>query len=1247
VNERTTARRRAVQQVQARIECSQHPANLPQRARRPRQRIEQEIRRLNDTHRYVEEERGEEEEEAQLTSTDRNNNIPCPLCSSQLATQSTLAQHINAIHKDVAEIQGYLRCNQCRKFCKGEKGLQQHHLRSQVCVPTSDPNIADVEDEDSNINGSSEIDQMHQPASGEEASNINDGENQELLRAAAVQHEQQQRPRTPIRGGQRVQGSTSSQGSARRRGGRTRTPPNSQQDPAADQDNEAFQEALRELLATHDTESLFTHFREKLYKAHHSWQKPIVDIIRKLIPKVMDNDINIAKTNTAALFLLPGMIQFAKRTKRGVVSPIDFLKAIRDNRDPGTYIFREATNWNREEDLRREEVVERHSGPQRTSGPEGLIRRIEKLVGENRLSLAAATLDELQMVITRGDEQGAPEQRYLSKEQTMAIIEKLHPPGTEADILPDEDMPTPVQIDESDILQFGKQCNEESAGGCSGWTFALIKAILNTGTMTQKQETAKDFTTLGNYVLSGSIPESLKDLWYDGRAALIPKPDGNYRTLGIGEALYRMFAGCAVKKVSKKAGEALLPFQLAVGVSGGVEIGARTAQLSFDYPGEVGPDGMAVASLDVTNAYNTQRRIDAYNGLKEYCPGLVKLFKSKYGRTNTIRNAKGEVVGHGYTGLSQGDPFATLCYTCGQQPLIRELQDVLHEESQKLADQEDANPEAHPYMMSAGFHRPLGSVKAEADDTTIYGRAAAVLAVCARAPDIFAKYGFTLAKQKSQIIGKMVPYLDEAKDPELDGFEILDTGCKILGRPVGTVEFQKDWLRNKLAKRVPPAEAARRISAKILYRLLYFCYNARPSYLAAVLDKEVSQEALAAFDQAMDSVLAEKLDIDPENEMFQTLRSLPWRLGGKGMRRHSGPRTEKAILISRARTCEYLQKYDADLYYQIRLHNELMWPAVQVGDSVGKTGDAVPQHVGVQIHTVEDAKTKATADLRKVEKAIYEDIRSSLTQNQQGLDQATVDANKEFAAWHLSSSVYGSGRWAIAPMFLMRRMSDNDFIENMRLSMLCRYQNGPGPYRRRCYCARGRNNASADQWWDLNGHPTHVITCTDFKNLATDSHNEVRDVIAKKLNQSYPDATVTTEHLMDGVVGNGELRADVCFILNRETRFIEISIANPSAAKYTDNTRNSSITKSGGAATAAESRRTLDYTSRIPGFQVQTLVPFIIESTGQLGPKAKLFIDTMFTDTNTRSALMTEISVIIAAFNGKMLHLARRRRPVL
>ena len=85
------------------------------------------------------------------------------------------------------------------------------------------------------------------------------------------------------------------------------------------------------------------------------------------------------------------MIQFAKRTKRGVQKPIEFLRAILDDKDPGTYIIREANRWNQDEALRDAEEIEHNNGSRRSGMEEGLVRRIEKLVSENRLSLAAAS----------------------------------------------------------------------------------------------------------------------------------------------------------------------------------------------------------------------------------------------------------------------------------------------------------------------------------------------------------------------------------------------------------------------------------------------------------------------------------------------------------------------------------------------------------------------------------------------------------------------------------------------------------------------------------------------------------------------------------------------------------------------------------------------------------------------------------------------------------------------------------------
>jgi hypothetical protein len=85
-----------------------------------------------------------------------------------------------------------------------------------------------------------------------------------------------------------------------------------------------------------------------------------------------------------------------------------------------------------------------------------------------------------------------------------------------------------------------------------------------------------------NAVLNGSISKGVAALMALTRTVLIPKDGGGWRPLGIGEGWYRLLWRIVMGKVGAELGRNLMPNQLAVGVKGGCEIGARLAQVAYD-----------------------------------------------------------------------------------------------------------------------------------------------------------------------------------------------------------------------------------------------------------------------------------------------------------------------------------------------------------------------------------------------------------------------------------------------------------------------------------------------------------------------------------------------------------------------------------------------------------------------------------------------------------------------------------------
>lgn len=151
-------------------------------------------------------------------------------------------------------------------------------------------------------------------------------------------------------------------------------------------------------------------------------------------------------------------------------------------------------------------------------------------------------------------------------------------------------------------------------------------------------------TLVFNTILAGEGSGALLDFFTAGRAVLIPKADGGFRPLGIGESCYRLMARAVLVAVGPVVGQRLMPHQLAVCTKGGCEIAGRLAQVMFD----MGPR-YAVGSLDMKNAFNSLRR-----GLSSICP----LFKVLYGKHGQLFDSQGNAVGTSQTGVRQGDPLA-------------------------------------------------------------------------------------------------------------------------------------------------------------------------------------------------------------------------------------------------------------------------------------------------------------------------------------------------------------------------------------------------------------------------------------------------------------------------------------------------------------------------------------------------------------------------------------------------------------
>ena len=174
---------------------------------------------------------------------------------------------------------------------------------------------------------------------------------------------------------------------------------------------------------------------------------------------------------------------------------------------------------------------------------------------------------------------------------------------------------------------------------------------------------------------------------------------------------------------------------------------------------------------------------------------------------------------------------------------------------------------------------------------------------------------------------------------------------------------------------------------------------------------------------------------------------------------------------------------------------------------------------------------------------------------------------------------------------------------------------------------------------DLVQDPTHESSCHLNGGIRTDRHDQVRDILHKTLLRALPNATIRLEPEQEDQ--DHRRRPDI-HVLNDGVEYaIDVAIVDPCSLVYTRHPTASSVSNPAGAAILHEAHKTRLYRDTV---HAPHLIPFVLETTGRLGPSARAFLDRVTaTATFARSTFLTEVSFILARAIGKSILQTRRR----
>ena len=528
-----------------------------------------------------------------------------------------------------------------------------------------------------------------------------------------------------------------------------------------------------------------------------------------------------------------------------------------------------------------------------------------------------------------------------------------------------------------------------------------------------------------------------------------------------------------------------------------------------------------------------------------------------------------------------------------------------------------------------GFWRPT-TVMMFMDDAAIEGRRCVVASVVARAAEAYGPAGITLVPAKDIFF---VADASSVDDDVLRAENVTDIGFKFLGNFVGTSEYRRELGKQQLAAMKPDYRALMMLPIRLAFQLLYFCYNSRPGYLARVMG-ELLGDGLRDFDSAISEYLGKVIECPTGGmRLLNIFRKLSPKHGGLGMHAYSGVRTDRAVLLSRAMTVEYVQRHRQ--FLMPVLGSSAIWPDVRFGFIEAALFDLSEEERQALGSGLESSIRRASATVvDKIEGEVIHrllgefDEEGEAGRSKQALLRSRM-GNASMAWWR---SLVGNQAGE-------KYFPSADFAAMMRFQLFSPFRNTRGEAVTHCPCCRDDRRQPL-----AIGHLySHPMGCSKAANY-TWRHDDVRDAVYNTLRRGFMHMGINGYRVQkEEVFARQDMsglsyRADV-FLDVGVVRYIDIAVVDPGCPKYLQLPDGGSASMELVGAHAREVEKITDFRARMSHvLDYDTLfIPFVVETSGRLGPAAAYFLRNIGLREVEVRKLIRFLPVLLARHGGRSL----------
>ena len=389
----------------------------------------------------------------------------------------------------------------------------------------------------------------------------------------------------------------------------------------------------------------------------------------------------------------------------------------------------------------------------------------------------------------------------------------------------------------------------------------LFKQIMGSPNSIEGSMFITELTWIQNLLANEKLPEKITNiLKYSSLFALKKDDFGRVRPIAMGETLRKMNASLIVQIVKAEAKEFFKGAQF------GLEsMGTEKILHAINYMRDLHPNWDLIC-LDHKNAFNLIERSAISSRLMTQFPHLVNYFRTYYFDSSSLLLCDPDTLDiyefFSCLGVQQGDPMGTFLFAVATILHVRKIIEIvesgiapaLHDDINIVATFEKSL-QALRYMLDEGIN--IGLFLQPAKTTILLGQCPSPEDALARKVAYQVLLGLTDAEADKCI--KIHPLNGTTEDicSALD----KSYGVRILGAPVGSDIFIKDWLAIFILKLKKEAKQLQSevSSLQVQWSLIYYCLRNKVNHLFRVIPPRLSRPFASAFDDFLLSVMNKNL----------------------------------------------------------------------------------------------------------------------------------------------------------------------------------------------------------------------------------------------------------------------------------------------------------------------------------------------------------------------------------------------------